>query len=636
MAIDLVVTRFVQQNVGGLRGDLASLMGDFVMLEDHISKTGMIGVRAAAIGAVGLGVVASITRSSLQAAGEVQRVETGFMTVLKDANKVKELSKEVRDFDVKTPFSYLETAKATQMLLAAGYRGKELIGTMYAVGNATVAAGKGTDVFVRALSIMSKIKTSGTLTAVRVNQFASAGINIKDILKKQLGLNDDQMMNIGKLHLKADIVIPALIKGLNEKFKGGIEAGAKTYLGSLEVLQGSKDKLYASIGKTIAPEATAFIHAMTGMIDKVSQFVSYHPRITKTILALTAIGSLGALANGARIIYGVVKAKKALTVATVIDTDAEKAKAEVATSEALAIQGTGLAATTTAGKMGILARTLSFFKNPLFSTAFLAKGLQVPALRPFLMQASKVTFGGAVAASLLGALAGVGAANDMKDLGHSNAASNTYGVGVGAAAAVAAMFLPGAAVPIALAVGLRYMMTHIADQQNDVAVNGIRDENGKSIYEDKADKGSKTDRSDKYLKRADALDKAAEDRLNDWFSGNTEIAAQEAAGYKAEAMSARLMAARLRKEGAAEKAAHEERLAAKQRADQLKSSQREQENLNKMYGNTTPAYGGGLKTNTGQTTNLRNGETVIRIPERQADRSHRRLRSNRVTAAPAY
>src|SRR6476660_2018014 len=176
MPIDLIVTRFVQQNVGGLRRDLMTLTGDFLAFESHVERAGAVSARIAGIGAVGMAITNQVLKQSLEAYGQVQRVEAGFLTVLRDAQAAQKLSKDIREFDVRTPFSYLETARASQMLLAAGFR-QDLVPTMYAVGNAVIAAGKGTDTFTRALAIMSKIKVSGTLTGVRVNQFAAAGIN---------------------------------------------------------------------------------------------------------------------------------------------------------------------------------------------------------------------------------------------------------------------------------------------------------------------------------------------------------------------------------------------------------------------------------------------------------------------------
>ena len=370
MPLDIITTRFVQQNVGGLRKDLVGIAGDFLVLESHIDRAGHTAARAAGVGAVTLGVLATITSKSLEAAGQVQRVEMGYMATLRNAQKVKELSRAIRDFDVKTSFSYLESAKASQMLLAAGFR-EDLLPTMYAVGNATIAAGKGTDTFVRALAIMAKIKTAGVLTGVRVHQFASQGINVKEILKKQLGLTDTQMIDIGKLKLKADVVIPALIRGMNDQFGGAIQMAGKTWLGSLEILKGSADKLLASTGKVFNEDATKFVQNLTKMTDAVDKFVSTHPRVVRTVFALGSIGGTAA------VIYGAVQAftfarlaKEALTKATKADTIAEGAKATVAGLEGRAIAGgTSAVVAATRAKKGLTAATAGLTASEVAANA---------------------------------------------------------------------------------------------------------------------------------------------------------------------------------------------------------------------------------------------------------------------------
>lgn len=562
--IDVVVTRFIQQNVGGLRRDLGYLAGDFFLLESRIARSQETAARAAAIGATGLGIITTIVRKSLQAAGEVQRVETGYLTVLRNSRQALELSRQVRTFDVKTPFSYLETAKASQMLLAAGFR-QDLIPTMYAIGNATIAAGKGTDTFIRALAVMAKIKTAGILTSVRVHQFAAAGINIKEILRKELGLTDEQMINVGRLKLKADVVIPALIRGLNDQFKGGIEMGAKSYLGKIETLKGSIDKLFASTGKVFMPDASnalSKIIALTGALDN---FVSVHPRLTKMLFTIGAVGSTALALKGAAEAFGMASmAKKALTIATEKDTVAEAKKAIVAGVESKAVGGVGKTAATTATAVENLATTTNrssrslrtiiqdmkiWWNSPLATggastlggaaagrykksprgwvdtvtgalvdknvvdqnTMALEAGAANQGVRGWMMRTPKSSVATSVA---IGAAAGYGAYDDYSKMGDPNA--EVKGATLGIVAAIASMFLPGAAIPIAIATGFRYVFNELVNVPMErEAEQGVTDENGNLISEKGTTNGrAERNMSPDQLRAAAAAERDKAMRLN--------------------------------------------------------------------------------------------------------------------------
>lgn len=134
------------------------------------------------------------------------------------------------------PFDFLKCERACQMLIAAGFR-DDLLTTIYAIYNAVAAAGKDSETFTRVIAIIVKIKASNVLTDVRVNQLAAAGINVRNILQKKLNLSDDDLTDIGNLQLKADVVIPALVEGLNEQFAGELDEAANHYLGALEALE---------------------------------------------------------------------------------------------------------------------------------------------------------------------------------------------------------------------------------------------------------------------------------------------------------------------------------------------------------------------------------------------------------------
>lgn len=646
------------------------LAGGFGRVESASSRmananTAIIGVSAAAAyGLVNLG------KSALYAAGQQSRVLVGFETILKSKKAADELQKQVLAFDIKSPFNYIESAQGAQMLLASGMNAKKLMETMYGVGNATVAAGGGTEKFNRALAVMAKISSSGTLTKVRMNQFAAAGIPAQEILKKQLGLTGEQMANIGKLHLKADVVIDALNKGFSEEFKGGLEKAANTYLGALDTLAGTKGKLLMNIGHAIEADAVGSLKWVTHLTEATAELVSHNPGLTRLAFGFTAIAALsGGIYGTVRAIQMATLARKALQIAVEKDTVAEQAKTIVATEEAAAIAASGNAATGTAGKLGMLSRLKMFGAGAggLGGQAIFQGGSRVAASSAFgggsgltgvLGSAGAgfggpITYAGAGMSLGLGAVAGVSASNNMQAAGYTQGQSYMYGAATGIGAAGAAMFLPGGAVAVVIGEAAAYGINELYNKPMEAAAEkGTGAEGDLLARQNAASKGVSIGENGARQKLAAVYDelaanaKDAGDELQA-LSYTTQAANQRTQAAKDAADPAR-QAARARAAAGRAMAASgetEQSQLAKDGAEQ----QRKIEAMNLSY----VKYDNGTISGGRRNTNINNGivdpragavksnrdgsrSVTLHLPESRGDAHARKANYNTRTPSPNY
>lgn len=283
-----------------------------------------------------------------------------------------------------------------------------------------------------------------------------------------------------------------------------------------------------------------------------------------------------------------------------------------------------------AGKLTMLGRVQALLQKPIT-----VGGLQMLGGAP-------VTVGGAALGGALGIGAGVGARNDMKALGYGEAGSDIYGLGTGLATGAAALFISGAAFPLALALGARKMMEHISDITERDAREATRDADGNVIDNPAKLKGSKANRAAEAARRAIEIDAAA-DRINPmWDIRGSGVAQDEKDKLKAEAEGWRRVAGTLGRQAKEDNVRQEwnatfndpeTRRKAQHLANQNYAAFLQQQGIDRSQL--------GRVDNSPQMQNsqrLRNGETVVtlRIPESPADRSERRLRSSTMTAAPNY
>jgi tape measure domain-containing protein len=65
---------------------------------------------------------------------------------------------------------------------------------------------------------LGQMQTKGKLVQQEVNQIAERGIPIFEILRKKLGLTQEQLGNIGEQGISSAKAIPLILEGINEKF----------------------------------------------------------------------------------------------------------------------------------------------------------------------------------------------------------------------------------------------------------------------------------------------------------------------------------------------------------------------------------------------------------------------------------
>jgi tape measure domain-containing protein len=500
VSVDTLVTRWISQGAGALRAEFKSMERHADAVEKRIDRIGGISNstsnRLLTFGAGGAAAFGLIGNASLKAYGRIQMAEIGFSKTLGSMDAARAKLGELREFDRQSPFSFTESVRGAQRLSAVGFQGKELLSVLRDIGDAAAGSGGGTEDFMGIARAIGQMRSKGKLSMEEINQLGDRGINSLKILQQQLKFTDEFKAKLmaGEETLSSDVAVPALLKGFREIYGGAMAEAAKTFPGQVSNLQSAVEQLGAALGEVLAKSGGIgiTIENLTKLTDKTSEFVRNNPGLVKTGLTIAGIGVAGMLAVGgigklafalnnvSDLLGRVTKGKKALEVATKADTVAEAAKTAVAGKEAAALGGVSRAADTLRGKtydltkavdvsttktvtkLGLLARAKSLLAKPLVGDAALFKMLSNPLTSDIAPRLSRLTVGGTALSAGLGAAAGYGARDDWTALGDDNA--NAKGIATGVAAAAASMFIPGAAVPIAIATGFRYVFNELANR----------------------------------------------------------------------------------------------------------------------------------------------------------------------------
>lgn len=293
-------------------------------------------------------------QNSVTAYSHMERVREGFITMLGSAQAADAKIKELQAFAAKTPFDFATSAKGAQRLLAMGVAAKDVIPTMRAAGNAVAAAGGDSTTFDRVLLAIGQVQTKGRLMGQELLQMTEAGIPATRILQRELGLTAEQVRRIGEQGIAASVALPALMRGLNKDFGGGMDRLSAKMTGALSNLPDAWERAKTLIGSDISGDVEKGARALTRLIEK---FEHLNPELRRMIvygsagtvafagLAGGALVVAGALTTAWRSVKGVSAAKKGLELITRSETVAERTKSGVALTEAGAITRTGTAAT---------------------------------------------------------------------------------------------------------------------------------------------------------------------------------------------------------------------------------------------------------------------------------------------------
>jgi hypothetical protein len=231
---------------------IASRYGNVSAMGSQLRTASMPAFVMGAAGAYGIG-------KSVKASGEMEAITAGFVRLYgKEAGE-----QQVRDtvqFAKDTPFSVEGSTKVERLLAATGFEKDKLLSTMTALGNAVAATGQGEDVLRRIAVNLGQIRNMEKVPQRDLNQFAYAGINIKDVMKAATG-QDMSTEDIKKMNGKD--FVEQFTKGANLLYGGAMDVQMATIQGQISRMSDSFYQLGALIGNYVTPVAKGLVGVLT-------------------------------------------------------------------------------------------------------------------------------------------------------------------------------------------------------------------------------------------------------------------------------------------------------------------------------------------------------------------------------------
>lgn len=160
----------------------------------------------------------------------------------------------MKDFAAITPFTVEQALNMSKRLMSAGFDPRYVKDIMTILTDAAAAVSKDASEMDQRLDriilALTQIKTYGYLAGQEIRQLAEANIPVYQILREELGLSAEQMQNIGKLKIPAEVGIAAILRGL-QRYRGAAERFANEVPGMISTIKESlliiADELFEGI-----------------------------------------------------------------------------------------------------------------------------------------------------------------------------------------------------------------------------------------------------------------------------------------------------------------------------------------------------------------------------------------------------
>ncbi|MFH0915457.1 MAG: tape measure protein, partial [bacterium] len=211
--------------------DMHSMLGMIAWRLKYLAVSTTVYAGTAGIGAL-IGAFGYATKAGIEFNAMMEQSTIAFTAILDSASAASDMLSKLYAMAAKSPFEFGQFVTGTQRLLAYGVAAKDVEKTLRAIGDATAAVGGGSDVFNRMSYSMGQMVSMGKITAREMREIAMAGVPAWDVLAKAMGKTVAELQKISETTgIPADVGIPALIAGIEERFGGMMEKMANTWSG---------------------------------------------------------------------------------------------------------------------------------------------------------------------------------------------------------------------------------------------------------------------------------------------------------------------------------------------------------------------------------------------------------------------
>lgn len=237
-------TSELRKSLNGVKRNIRQAFGSDFLKASNTAALAITGIGAA---------IAAAGAKAIQAAGNLQNVQTAFTNMLGSAEKASAFTKQLQSFAAATPFEFNQVTAAAQKFLAFGFTAEQVIPTLTAVGDAAAGVGLGAEGINRATLALGQIAAKSKVQSDEMLQLTEAGIPAWQMLADKIGVTVPEAMDmVTKGMVDAQTGISALVTGMSQKFGGMMEQQSQTIQGTWSTMMDGLEQTAGQVGLRLA------------------------------------------------------------------------------------------------------------------------------------------------------------------------------------------------------------------------------------------------------------------------------------------------------------------------------------------------------------------------------------------------
>lgn len=237
-------TSDLRKSLNGVKRNIRQAFGSDFLKVSNTAALAITGIGAA---------IAAAGAKAIQAAGNLQNVQTAFTNMLGSAEKASAFTKQLQSFAAATPFEFNQVTAAAQKFLAFGFTAEQVIPTLTAVGDAAAGVGLGAEGINRVTLALGQIAAKSKVQSDEMLQLTEAGIPAWQMLADKIGVSVPEAMDmVTKGMVDAQTGISALVTGMSQKFGGMMEQQSQTIQGTWSTMMDGLEQTAGQVGLRLA------------------------------------------------------------------------------------------------------------------------------------------------------------------------------------------------------------------------------------------------------------------------------------------------------------------------------------------------------------------------------------------------
>jgi tape measure domain-containing protein len=216
----------------------------------------------------------------LKLAGEFEQAQMSLDFYMGSVEEGKRAFQDLIRFAKETPFEFPFLQGATIQLMGAGYNFEQAKRALLAFGDAAGRTGAGMQGIEASLLGFTQIASAGTLNLQDLKQVA---LNLKlplNIFARELGVAESELGDIGRAGISSQKAMEAIVKTLEQRFKGGMKELSNSLLGMTAVIKDTATLTVWHFGKGMAEPVKRIMFDIIGLTeDTGGKFEEFQKRL---------------------------------------------------------------------------------------------------------------------------------------------------------------------------------------------------------------------------------------------------------------------------------------------------------------------------------------------------------------------